>query len=296
MENFKCPYCEKIFSSYNGLTKHVIRFKKHGEISREKLLSDYKYNGVRPTCACGCGEETKISYQDGAHFNELIQGHYSRIHNNWGHNAKALENSAETRRERFKSGEIVQWNKGKTWEETYDDEQINKLLESYENPERNKKISKAFKDIPKSEEHAEKIREHKRRPEIRKFYSKILMERIKNQEFSLSSKAENDFAIKYLDILDIQYETQKYIKEIKQYVDFYIPEKDIYIEFDGDYYHTNPRKYPDGPINEMQKKRLEKDEVKNDWMSRNNKKLIRIWESDARDNEELVLELLKPLL
>ena len=43
------------------------------------------------------------------------------------------------------------------------------------------------------------------------------------------------------------------------------------------------------------KKRLEKDEVKNDWMSRNNKKLIRIWESDARDNEELVLELLKPL-
>ena len=93
-----------------------------------------------------------------------------------------------------------------------------------------------------------------------------------------------------------QYETQKYIKEIKQYVDFYVPEKDIYIEFDGDYYHTNPRKYPDGPINEMQKKRLEKDEVKNDWMSRNNKKLIRIWESDARDNEELVLELLKPLL
>ena len=105
---FKCPYCDRRFTSYNGLCKHVIKEKAHGEITREQLLTDYKYGGVRPTCKCGCGGYTDISYQGGAHFNEYIKGHHQRVHNNWGHNEKALEHSAETRRERFASGEIVQ--------------------------------------------------------------------------------------------------------------------------------------------------------------------------------------------
>lgn len=298
IKSVKCPYCERTFDNYNGLSKHVIKSKMHGEISQEKLLSDYKYEGKRPTCACGCGKETEIGYQGGAHFNELIQGHYSKVHNNWGHNQKAINNSAETRRSRFKSGEIKQWNKGRNWGETYNQEQKVALLEVYKDTERNKKISEGLIGVPKSLEHIRKITITKNTPEQIKISRDCIMNRINNQTFNLSSKAELDFAIKYLDVLDVKYESQKYIKDIKQYCDFYakLNDTEYYIEFDGDYYHCNPKKYPNGPINKMQEKKIEKDKIKNKWMSDNNKTIIHIWESDAKNNEELVLKLLEPLL
>ena len=58
-------------------------------------------------CKCGCGDTVK---------NEWSKGHYSRVHNNWGHNPKAIENSAKTRREQFKNGERTVWNDGLTAE------------------------------------------------------------------------------------------------------------------------------------------------------------------------------------
>ena len=59
-------------------------------------------------CKCGCGDTVK---------NEWSKGHYSRVHNNWGHNPKAIENSAKTRREQFKNGERTVWNDGLTIED-----------------------------------------------------------------------------------------------------------------------------------------------------------------------------------
>ena len=120
---FKCPYCEKRFDSYNGLTKHIFRYKEHGnDITQEKLLADFKYNGIRPKCKCGCGEYTDISYVNGAHFTTFIKGHSMRIHNNWGHNEQAKLHSTETRKKQYLFGERDQWNKGKSWEETYSKE------------------------------------------------------------------------------------------------------------------------------------------------------------------------------
>ena len=59
-------------------------------------------------CKCGCGDTVK---------NEWSKGHYSRVHNNWGHNLKAIENSANTRREQYKNGERKVWNDGLTIED-----------------------------------------------------------------------------------------------------------------------------------------------------------------------------------
>ena len=58
-------------------------------------------------CKCGCGDTVK---------NEWSKGHYSRVHNNYGHNLKAIENSANTRREQYKNGERKVWNDGLTAE------------------------------------------------------------------------------------------------------------------------------------------------------------------------------------
>ena len=62
---------------------------------------------MKKYCKCGCGDTVK---------NEWSKGHYSRVHNNWGHNPKAIENSAKTRREQFKNGERTIWNDGLTAE------------------------------------------------------------------------------------------------------------------------------------------------------------------------------------
>ena len=59
-------------------------------------------------CKCGCGDTVK---------NEWSKGHYSRVHNNWGHNSKSIENSAKTRREQYKNGERKVWNDGLTIED-----------------------------------------------------------------------------------------------------------------------------------------------------------------------------------
>jgi len=128
---YKCPYCDKRFETYNGLCKHIFRYKEHSDsITQEQLLTDYKYGGIRPKCKCGCGEYTEIRYDGGVHFADYIRGHHSRVHNNWGHNEQAKLHSAETRRRQYKNGERIQWNKGKSWEETYTEDKIKELIKN----------------------------------------------------------------------------------------------------------------------------------------------------------------------
>jgi hypothetical protein len=74
---------------------------------------DYHLEGVWPLCKCGCGERLNYSYNLKG-FTEYRKGHIARIKNNWGHNQKAIDASAETRRQQYASGERIQWNKGLT--------------------------------------------------------------------------------------------------------------------------------------------------------------------------------------
>ncbi len=253
--NFHCPYCERHFKTYNGLCKHVFSNKlPHGEITQEKLLTDYKYGGVRPKCKCGCGEYTNIRYDNGgAHFCEYIIGHISKIKNNWGHNEKAIENSSKTRREQYKSGEREQWNKCKKWIETYSESDIKRLT----------KI------------HREKI-------------YRMLTE----GEFSLSSKIEKEFIEKCVKPLGIDFTTQYYIKDLHHYCDVYIPSKNIIIEFQGDYWHGNPKKYEKEELSEYQLEKVKKDEILRDYCKNNDIKLIEIWESDYNRSSDNVTNIL----
>ena len=57
-KKYKCPYCDFYATTYNGLCKHVLKGKKHPNITKEQLLTDFNYNGIRPTCKCGCGQYT----------------------------------------------------------------------------------------------------------------------------------------------------------------------------------------------------------------------------------------------
>jgi len=58
----------------------------------------------------------------------------------------------------------------------------------------------------------------------------------------------------------------------------------ICIFADGDYWHCNPIKYPNGPINNYQKTRIEKDKRINRILKSNKYKVLRFWENDIKNN------------
>ena len=289
----KCPYCENKFETYNGLCKHVFKHKSHDNvISREELLTNVKYNGKRPTCKCGCGEYTNISYVGGVHFSDYAVGHASRIHNNWGHNDKAKKHSAETRKKQYKSGERTQWNKNKSWSETYSEEKIKELMDKYLDKDRNNKISAALKGIPKSKEHAEKCRENGRSEKSIKANREKMYNKLMSGEFSLSSDIEKEFIKECIQPLNIEYTTQYYIKEIRHYCDVYISNKNLIIEFQGDYWHGNPKKYTKDKLSDYQLKRIKKDEELRKYCSEHGINLVEVWESDYNSNSNNIKKML----
>lgn len=251
--DFKCPYCHLSFQSYISLARHATRSHKK---TPEELLADYKYGGVRPTCKCGCGRETMIDYEtkedDGIiKFRDFVRGHQSRVKNNWGHNDKAKEKSASTRREQYKSGERIQWNKGLSYEEAYG---------------------------------------HEKAQELSSAISERLFAKIRENKFTISSNLEGIFEKEFLDSVGIDYERQLYLKDIKQYCDFFIPSRNTVIEVDGTFWHADPRFYPHGPSYDVQKLKKEKDIVKDNFLKEKNISILRFWENDINNDKKSVKE------
>jgi hypothetical protein len=144
-EEFKCKRCNKDFENYDSLRRHTSKIHKiHGT----KFYVEFYLNNLWPACKCGCGEKMLWSYKLKG-FRSFKAGHQSRIHNNWGHNKKAIEASAETRRQQYKSGEREPWCKGLTKET---DERIynygKKISEKF-TKERKKKYSKKMAEMRK---------------------------------------------------------------------------------------------------------------------------------------------------
>lgn len=295
--DIKCPYCERHFKNYNGLCKHVIRQKQHGDVSREQLLTDYKYNGLRPTCLCGCGEYTGIVYdENGICFARYVTGHHNRIINNWGHNKKAQINSAETRRRQYQNGERIPWNKGKSWNETFDKEMQNKLMSIIQSKERRQKISNKLKGKEKSPEHKAFIKQMGQEEWFRELQREKICKRIKEGSFCLTSQMEIDFIEKCIKPLKISFERQYYINDLKHYCDVYIPEKNIIVEFNGDFWHCNPKKYKNGPIHKIQEDKVKKDEILRSYCELNDIMLIEIWESDFKKNPDDIKSFLMEVI
>ena len=110
-----------------------------------------------------------------------------------------------------------------------------------------------------------------------------------------TSKLEDYFAINFLDKLGVKYEYQKEIISIGRTFDFYLPEHNVLIEVDGDYYHFN-EEVMKKPPNRMQKKNKRADDIKNRWALLNCIVLLRIWENDIKNNPSVVMNMLEKRL
>lgn len=105
-----------------------------------------------------------------------------------------------------------------------------------------------------------------------------------------SSKIEKQFG-QFLKNLGLDVESQHQI--LYKFFDFHIKGKKVLVELDGDYFHCNPRKYPNGPINKMQQESIKNDQYKTALAEAHGYKLIRIWEYDFRNDQKGVIEKLK---
>ena len=241
-----------------------------------------KYNGINPKCGCGCGEETRYEAKL-KDFCKFIHGHQSRIKGHWGDlkSEKRVNAIKKTRKEKFASGEYDHVKKA--------------IKKARKDPKLGEKISKGAKGIAKPKPdgfgvgriHSQETKDKMRDIQNKKWESG----NIGNKKY-YTSKLETTFQ-NILELLEIKYSTKLYAKEIKAFYDFYIPEKNLVIEVDGDFWYCNPNSKHKEAKYESQKKNIIRDKEKEQWLKDNGYKLLRFWESDINNN---ILEIKRILL
>jgi len=293
MENFKCKECDKVYDNVKSLSMHRSRY--HGiksKVTYDEYVVQNIFNGVTPTCACGCGGNVKFISADRG-YSEYIRGHASRVNNNWGHNPEALRKSHKTQKIMYESGELEIWNKGLTKDDPRVKDNIEKMLA---NPERSNNISKGLTGIKRSDEYKEKMsisqKESWDNEEKRNKQRNNRLKYIKNNP-NKESKLEIRFK-KILDELNINYIFQYDI--CGHMFDFYLKDFDVVVEVDGDFWHCNPNTKHKEPIYESQKLTIKNDKKKNNICLKSGIKLIRIWEDDINNNLDEVINRLKEII
>jgi len=280
---FKCNDCNIEFKSYKGLQTHNSKTHK---IPGVETFVNFHYNGSWPVCKCGCNE--KLNFQGGK-FGEYIRGHKARVSGGF-YSKEGLEKASKTRKAQFASGERVQWNKGKK----YTEEQLNSIQESAKNPERCRKISEKLSGKKKSPEHIAKIKADRQkywgRQENRDAQRIRRSSYMKKHLIKSESKLEKEFQ-KILNGLGIAYIFQYTVNGYNY--DFYIPDKNILIEVDGDWWHCNPA-LNIHPVHESQKHTVEHDLIKNKNAKDNGYQLLRFWEQEITENRfNIITKLMK---
>lgn len=96
-----------------------------------------------------------------------------------------------------------------------------------------------------------------------------------------------------LDGLGIEYNPQHVVGG-KFCVDAFVPSANLVIQFDGDYWHGNPAKFPDPDA--RQKRRMTLDKSQDTYMVACGYTVKRFWASDIQRNPEIIKTQLLPLL
>lgn len=97
---------------------------------------------------------------------------------------------------------------------------------------------------------------------------------------------------KLLKELKVEFETQKIVGS--KIFDFYIPKANLLFEVDGDYWHGNKDKFSD--LNNLQEKAIRNDAFKDSLATGLGYSIERVWESDLKNNYDIVKKRVKKLL
>lgn len=87
----------------------------------------------------------------------------------------------------------------------------------------------------------------------------------------------------FLDSLSIVYSEEHHL--VYYSLDFGFPELKICIEVQGSYFHVDPRIYPNGPIDKIQRRNYGRDIAKRKFLSSLGWKIIEVWEPEVNDGQ-----------
>lgn len=96
-----------------------------------------------------------------------------------------------------------------------------------------------------------------------------------------SFKRESSIHIKmreFLRSLNLTFTEEYQVKYFS--IDFAFVEQKIALEVDGDFFHSNPLFYPNGPETKIQERNFGRDKVKDEFLNQNGWTVIRIWECE----------------
>jgi G:T-mismatch repair DNA endonuclease (very short patch repair protein) len=135
---------------------------------------------------------------------------------------------------------------------------------------------------------SEKFQEKKNNPT-----SNIRLHRRKKGSETIPEKI---FREKILEKNKIKFLKEKYLNSNKFKID-YIILPNIAIEIQGDYWHGNPKFYPDeNKLNTVQSKNILRDIKKEKWLIDNNYRYVAIWQNDLELNIDKIEENILLLL
>ena len=131
--------------------------------------------------------------------------------------------------------------------------------------------------------------------ETRTKLSILMKKRIANGELKSFNRSKPEFEIiKYLENINLKVQPS-FIIESKIF-DIYIPDLNLLIEYNGDYWHCNPKKYNSTYYNKKKGKTAkeiwEYDKNKLDLAKKYNYNCFVIWESDYKKNKNIIRELI----
>ena len=224
----KCELCDFTTDNKIKLSKHILFTHK---LSMSEYMVKTKYNGIHPTCSCGCG--TPMVYRAYIHdFPKYVKKHLHVLYKDksfeeiWGDpkSEKRVKAISDARKKKFNNGDY--------------DYIKTAIKEARKDPELGGKISRGAKGVPKPKPEGfgtGRILSE----ETKKKISEAAIKNIIKTDRQHTSKLEKTFA-NILNLLDISYKQFFYAKSIKAFYDFYIEEHNLIIEVDGDFWHCNP--------------------------------------------------------
>lgn len=284
-----CRICNKnlqdIKKEFGGGNKYFsYAFKDHVQ-KHNMTIEEYFVkiiNLKRPICKCNrCHKEVNIVIRGAKIFwREYACGFYPGTQK-WSEEAKTSRLGKNNPMFGKKP-----WNNGLNLDDPRVESVASKFRGKKLTKEHKEKLSKAYNKniirhaIPHSEETKQKLRTS-------------TLNLIKRGVFNqLKSKPHIAMSV-ILDELGLTYEEEKIHGHFS--FDFWLKDLDVYIEVDGDYFHSNPKFYPNGPESKTQKINYTRDCSKNKYAYTNNMMLLRFWESDIINSKEKVICTLKQL-
>lgn len=242
--------------------------------------------------------------------------------------AKISKKKGETLKKRYMSGEISVWNKGQTKEtneilkkigksRTGKNNPIYKILQDKQKTKQwGERISRALKGRKRGSykdqygvEAAAKLRKRlsesakkriihghtgkKHSEESKQKMREATSKRIKNMAYKITDTEPMRLFKNCLYEVDIVDYCKEYCDECYS-IDFAIVKQKIAIEVDGDFWHANPLKYPNGPVHSIQIKNERYKKNKEAFLSKRGWTIYRFWESDIKNKkQEIIVKLLE---